>query len=226
VDDTPNPDTDKSQGIGSFWERRPSIAPAGRGIDNRLPQAGEICIILRYFGTDDDTRPVHPNVRDRDLRAFSGNYITAFLVCGWVLSGCNQIYGPEEHLFRDAITERIEWKATGTLTDPHRAIDGDINTAATAGACYHNATLDIDLGKACLINMIAVDHGPRQFGFPRRMAVLTSDDGIRWKEQAVVPGLRRVTNVLLVKQVLARYIRLQAIIPGDRPWVVAEVYLN
>lgn len=86
--------------------------------------------------------------------------------------------------------------------------------------------LDIDLGKACLINMVVVDHGLNQFGYCRQMTVLTSDDGRNWRQQIVVPGLRRVTNALLVSPVLTRYIRLYAVTTGAKGWSLAEVYLN
>lgn len=142
-------------------------------------------------------------------------------------AGCEgPIYHPGLQYFPDAISSRDKWVASGTLTDPNKAIDGDLGTAAIAPAGYDTASLVIDLGKLCLLNMIVIDHGADEFGYCRRLAVDTSDDGVQWIRRATVPGLRRVTNVVLTSQVLARYIRLQAVQPGARAWSVAEVYLN
>jgi hypothetical protein len=124
------------------------------------------------------------------------------------------------------MTPRGRWKASGDLQNPQKAIDGDVGTAAVSASRYDNAQLTIDLGKICHFSMVVVDHGTNEFGFCRRLAVLTSEDGVTFKNQAAVPGLRRATAVVLPEQVLARYVRLQAVAAGDRPWSVAEVYLN
>ena len=140
-----------------------------------------------------------------------------------MVPGCNGIDPP---VFPDAITPRSRWLPTGDLRDPFYAVDNNINTAAVSDEAYENATLTIDLGKACLFNMVVIEHGPDQWGFCRKLAILTSDDGRKFDQQAVVPGLRRRTTVLLVRSVLARYIRLQVLETGDRPWSVAEVHVN
>jgi hypothetical protein len=124
------------------------------------------------------------------------------------------------------VTPRKTWRATGDLRDPAKALDGDLSTAAVSGSSYANAHIDVDLGKACMFNRIIVEHGPDEFGFPHRMAVLTSLDGRYFTPLTQVPGKRRVTNVSLIGPVLARYVRLQAISPGARPWSVAEIYLQ
>jgi len=40
------------------------------------------------------------------------------------------------------------------------------------------------------------------------------------------PGTRRVSNFMLPKTALARYIRITAIEPGAKPLAVAEVYFQ
>jgi len=126
----------------------------------------------------------------------------------------------------DRLSARTRWVASGNLRDPQNAVDGNIATAAVSRAGDQNATLTIDLGRNCQFNMVVVEHGAKEFGFPRRMAVLTSTDGVNFRKQIEVPGLRRVTTAVLIRQVLARYVRLQAVVPGERPWSVAEVHLN
>ena len=126
----------------------------------------------------------------------------------------------------DRLSPRARWLASGDLRDPQNAVDGNVATAAVSRAAHQNATLTIDLGKICLFNMVVVEHGVSEFGFPRRMAVFTSTDGMKFRKQIEVPGLRKVTTAILIRQVLARYIRLQAAEPGDRPWSIAEVHLN
>jgi hypothetical protein len=115
------------------------------------------------------------------------------------------------------------WRASGDLRDPSYAIDGDLQTAAVSGNSYAGAHIEVDLGKACEFNRIIVEHGPDEFGFPHRMAVFTSLDGRNFTPLTQVYGKRRVTNVLLVAPVLARYVRLQAVVPGPHPWSVAEI---
>ena len=147
--------------------------------------------------------------------------------CCLTVLGCNgPIYAPDRVIFSDAITPRSRWLATGDLRDPFYVIDNNINTAAVIEGNYENATLTIDMGKACLFNMVVVDHGQDEWNFCRKLAVLISDDGKSFRQAAVVPGLRRVTTVLLVRRVLARYIRLEAVAAGGRAWSIAEVYVN
>ncbi len=155
--------------------------------------------------------------------------IVVILMIGqlWAAWGCGQPYrdGPKV-MGNDRISPRGRWLAYGNLRDPHLAIDGNPSTAAVSEVFYHGAALTIDLGKFCQFNMVIIDHGSNEFGFCGRVAVLTSDDGQWFRQQVVVPGLRRVTTAVLARQVLARYIRLQALEPGKEPWSIAEVHLN
>jgi hypothetical protein len=143
---------------------------------------------------------------------------------GW---GCNDAYHDGPKLMGDdRISPRHRWKVWGDLRDAQRAVDGSIYTAAVSAPNYDGAVLNIDLGKSCLLNMVVIEHGPDEYGFPRNMAVLTSTDGKRFRRQIVVPGLRRITTAVLVKQVLTRYVRLQVTKQSSKPWSVAEVHLN
>ena len=152
-----------------------------------------------------------------------------FLAIGPCLlnTACNgPIYIPDRVVFSDALTPRSRWLPSGDLRDPFNAVDNNINTAALSDVEYQNAAFTIDLGKVCQLNMIILEHGADEFGFCRKLAVSTSYDGQRFRRETVVPGLRRVTTVVLVKQVLARYVRLEAIEPGHRRWSIAEIHIN
>ena len=125
-----------------------------------------------------------------------------------------------------AVTSRRQWKASGDLRDPEKAIDGTPDTAAIGDPLRSGAAITIDLGKACLFNMVAVDHGLNETGFCRRLVLLSSMDGSTFERRYAVPGTRRITTLCLVSPVLARYIRLEAVIPGEAPWSIAEVYVQ
>ena len=157
------------------------------------------------------------------------------LWCRWAIlaigscltvSACDDNWtdGPK-YMGDDRLSPRSDWLISGELRDPHYAVDGNDSTAAVSGSDYQGATLTIDLGKLCQFNMVIVEQGNGRYGFPRRLGVLTSSDGVNFRKQMEVPGLRRVTTALLVQQVLARYVRLEAIVPGDKPWSVAEVHI-
>ena len=162
-----------------------------------------------------------------ELKVFCRMTLTLGLGCWLMLAACNgPIYVPDQRVFSDALTPRNRWVATSDFRDAFRAIDDNINTAAVSDPAYQNAMLTIDLGKACLFNMVVVEHGPDEWGFCRKLAILISNDGRNFRQEAVVPGLRRVTTAVLVRRVLARYVRLQVVEPGQRPWSVAEVHLN
>jgi len=123
------------------------------------------------------------------------------------------------------VSPKAEWKATGTLVDLPKAFDGDLSTAAIARTRSSNE-ITIDLGRVCMFNLVAIHHGDREHAHCRRLAILVSLDGKEYKFCASGPGKRKVTNIFLGKYVLARYLRIQALIPGDEPWAVAEVYLQ
>lgn len=151
------------------------------------------------------------------------------LVCvSWCLAvpGCDDDYHEGPRFWGDRVSPRNRWVASGTVRNAAMSVDGNLSTAAVAAPGEANPHVTVDLGKDCLFNMIAVEHGPDERGFARRVAISTSYDGVIFTPQLEVPGLRKVTTAILIKPVLARYVRLQVVIPGDRPWSVAEIHLN
>jgi hypothetical protein len=124
------------------------------------------------------------------------------------------------------ITLRPTWQASGDLQSPGAAIDGNIATAAVSTDASGRGTLTLDLSKPCLFNTVIIEHGPDEMGFAPRVAVLTSMDGQTFTQRYVGIGTRRVTILYLGAPVLARYVRLRALTAGQRPWSVAEVYLQ
>ena len=118
------------------------------------------------------------------------------------------------------------WRATGDVQNPGFAIDGSLATAAVAGGSYDNASITIDLGKACLFNLIQIEHGPDEQGYARRVSVLISLDGEKFERIREVPGTRKVTSISLITPTLGRYIRLQASIAGSQPWSIAEIVIH
>jgi hypothetical protein len=126
-----------------------------------------------------------------------------------------------------SIPAKSRWRATGDLVDISNAADGNVNTFALSRESYENAKLTIDLGKPCVFNTIVLDHGSaNQFGFCRRQAVQISYDGRNYTQVYTGPGTRRITYLNLVTPTLARFVRIVALVPGDRPWSVAEVYFQ
>ena len=126
-----------------------------------------------------------------------------------------------------SISAKSTWRAFGDFRDPQKAVDGNLDTAATTAASYDNAKLTIDLGKRCLFNMIIIDHGPgNENAFCRRVGVQVSYDGVTFRQVYATSGTRRITYCTLITPTRARYVRLAAIVPGDRPWSIAEVYLQ
>ena len=140
--------------------------------------------------------------------------------------GCNPDYDSGTKFPAAAISDRKTWKAGGGVRTPASAIDGNLSTAAVTGYSYENKAIVIDLGKVCLFNMIIVEHGNDEFGFCRRVGIWTSIDGKEYTHRADVPGTRKVSIFALVTPVLARHVRLQAVVAGNRPWSIAEVYLQ
>jgi hypothetical protein len=150
--------------------------------------------------------------------------LLALALAGWALGGCGgELTGTDP---ASSITPRSQWRAFGDLPAIRRIIDGSRATAAATGRHYDNASFTIDLGKPCLFNMVGIEHGPDEFGFCRRVALWTSLDGESYTKVHEAPGTRKVTFLVTVTPVLARYLRLQAAIPGERPWSVAEVLLR
>jgi len=142
--------------------------------------------------------------------------------------GCVQtVYSPGQTPLPGSVSPPSQWSATGDLRSIAKAIDGNVGTAATASSSTRNgASITIDLGKTCIFNFVAIEHGPNPLGYARQVAVLTSSDGTTFTRRYYGPGKRKVTGLLLTKPVMARYVKLQADVPGARPWSVAEVYFQ
>jgi hypothetical protein len=122
-----------------------------------------------------------------------------------------------------AIPPMSGWRATGDAREPALAIDGAPGTAAVLAD--GGSQITIDLGKPSMFNMVVVDHGSVTGGYPRRLAVLTSMDGRTFTQRHVAAGTPRYTTLCLFTPTLARYVRLQTVTPGNKPWNIAEVYL-
>ena len=150
--------------------------------------------------------------------------ILAFAAAG--AGGCGPGYVNERQFAPGAVTPRSAWRASGQLKDSAKALDGDILTAAVSEPYYNDAVLDIDLGEVCLLNMIAIDHGPEEMGYCRRVAVETSIDGKSFARHAEAPGTRKITIISMVTPAMARYVRLKVIAQGGRPWSVAEIHIQ
>jgi len=140
--------------------------------------------------------------------------------------GVGAIYNDPQGSMVGYVSPRTEWAISGDLPNARTAVDGDVGTFTVSGPSYSNSQLTIDLGRPCLFNMVVVDHGPNRDGYPARLGVLTSGDGKEFVFRHAAPGCRRVTTLLLLTPVLARYVRIQALQEGRQPWSVAEVYLQ
>lgn len=124
------------------------------------------------------------------------------------------------------VPDRGLWDAYGTVENPANAIDGNIHTAATGGSQDGSASLVVDLGKAGTFNMVVIDHGRNANGFARQVEVHTSLDGKHFTRRYVALGTRRVSTFCMIRPVLARYVRLDAVVAGDEPWSLAEIHLQ
>ena len=125
-----------------------------------------------------------------------------------------------------AISAKRLWRVSGELANAQAATDGDTGTCAVSGPTYTNATLMLDLGKPSVFNMLVLDQAGDPAGYPRRLAVQTSMDGRNFSQVATVPGNRRYTIISLIAPTLARYVRLQVLHQGERPWNIAEIYIQ
>ena len=160
----------------------------------------------------------------RDYRCGIVLVLTALML----FAGCGgELYNDAQRFMPGRISPRGQWTVTSSdLSNPLLIADGNRHTAAASSSRYASAELTIDLGKECMFNMVAIDHGLKETGHARTVAVLTSSDGVNFTQQATAPGLRRVTTVLLIKPVLARYVKIKTIVAGSEPWSIGEVYLN
>lgn len=164
----------------------------------------------------------------RKLKAFSTTYWAIGLLGLLALGGCiPEIWQDPHGPGMAAVSDRRTWHATSVgIANPQRAIDGDLTTYAITGTSYQDAKLTIDLGKSCLFNLVTIDHGTDQTGCCRRVAVLTSMNGRDFVYRYAVDDTQRIAALFLPSPVLARYVRIQVILQSDKPWAIAEVYLQ
>lgn len=125
-----------------------------------------------------------------------------------------------------ALSDPRTWKLSGTVQSPSLAVDGKRNTYARSTSRQPTPQITIDLGKSCLFNAVFIDHGTNEFGYCRRLAVLTSLDGENFTKCYETQGTRLITSACIITPVLARYVRLQVIQPGSQAWSVAEIYIQ
>jgi len=147
-----------------------------------------------------------------------------------LLAGCNGdgAFDPEAQSAAAGVPSRDQWalRARG-VDNPELAADGNMSSrATTSSTSYRGATLTIDLGGPSLFNMVVIDHGPDEKGYAQRVGVATSLNGETYTRRAIAPGNRRVTIVCIVTPVLARYVRIEAMLPGTRAWSLAEIQLK
>jgi len=163
----------------------------------------------------------------RSPRSRAGFLVLLCTAAALLASGCNgsRVTTHSRRFLRGQVSAKSQWSASGTLQNVYSAIDGETSTAARARS-RGNDTITIDLGKVCYFNLVVIDHGPHEDACARRLAVLTSLDGRDFSYQCSAPGKRQVTNVMLDRPVLARYLRIQVVVPGLEPWSVAEVSLQ
>lgn len=157
-------------------------------------------------------------------------FILTFVPLTAMLAGCGgtpMIYQDNsQSLLGESLTPKNTWLASGDVTTPASAIDGQVDTLANSGASYAGATFTIDLGRSCVFQTIILDHGRNEDGYAATVEVFTSTDGRIWQPEYVTIGTRRATILSLPKPTLARYLRLRALRPGPGPWSLAEVYLQ
>lgn len=127
------------------------------------------------------------------------------------------------------ISSNKEWTIVahgGGFKDVRSAIDDNQATSALSGRGYTNASLTLDLGRSCYFNCIAILHGNHQDGYARQVALSSSLDGKTYKHQKTVYGTRKVTYILLVQPIRARYLRFTAVRQNIHPWSISEIYLQ
>lgn len=140
------------------------------------------------------------------------------------LAGCAPTY-QDGRAEGSAITARRVWRASGDMQAPALAVDENPNTSAVSPDRGGRGTLTVDLGKPCLFNTVIIEHAD-EMGFAPRVGIWTSLDGQTFTQRCIGVGTRRVTILYLGTATLARYVRVEALAAGQRPWSVAEIYLN
>ena len=166
------------------------------------------------------------------MKEFGPKSVLVAVLAGCALLGSGCGAGGNLYLHRGAksaaaaISDPRSWRLSGQMRDVRLAVDGDRSTAAISTLIRENTSITIDLGKACLFNAVFIHHGSMTDGYCGRVAVLTSLDGRTFTSQFEAPGTPEVTSLLIIKPVLARYVRLKPLKQGPGAWSVAEVYMQ
>ncbi len=129
----------------------------------------------------------------------------------------------------DPLPAQSNWKITssgGRFLNLRGAIDGNPTTMAISGRRYRNTSVTVDLGRRCLLNVIALRHGLLEHGFARKVSLSTSLDGKNFTKQYQCAGTRKVTYIPVLTPITARYIRITAVSPGSEPWAISEIYMQ
>ena len=171
-------------------------------------------------------------LRFRRMKELRPKTVLVAVFAGCILLGSGCAPGGNLYLHRGKkppaarISDPRTWRLSGDISNAHLAVDGNRSTAAVSALVYENMLINIDLRKVCLFNAVFIHHGLMTDGYCGRVAVLTSLDNKTFTLQCQAPGTPEVTSLLIIKPVLARYVRLEARRQGPGAWSVAEVYLQ
>ncbi len=149
------------------------------------------------------------------------------MITALALVGCDSPYIQKPpDIVKTAVTAKNRWRASGNVSDAGNAVDANPSTAAVASHAGSGATLTVDLSRPCMFNMVVVNHGPNGHGYATQLELATSTDGKIFTTRKTVYGTRKVTTVLLIRPILARYVRLKVLQSGPKPWSAAEIYIQ
>lgn len=151
------------------------------------------------------------------------------MLMGLALAGCGSntsSYGNPATVESGGIPDHSAWTVLDTLPNASAAIDGNPSTFAISEPSKRSPLLVIDLGKACIVQAIFIEHGRFEKGHAPWVRVSTSIDGRRFTAQYEAPGTRRVTTLVFPKPALARFVRIEASGLHYRPWAIAELIVQ
>jgi len=156
--------------------------------------------------------------------------ISFVVILSFMAGGCDPNFnydGPRAQ--PGAMASQTEWKVTGTpgqfsfLSFAH---DGNAMTVCQSKGYSRGTAITIDFSRPCMFNMIAIQHGPFEFGYAKEVAVEISNDGKNFTRIFNGEGTRKITYLCILSPVKARYVRLVAIRPGIDKWSIAEIYFQ
>jgi hypothetical protein len=147
------------------------------------------------------------------------------------IMGCDVDLASSNQTLSGAMTRRKQWTIVGSgakFANLPAALDENPRTMArTQASAYRDASVTVDLGQSCVFNLVILYHGDEPMGFPNQVSVATSSDGITFKEQASVPGTRKVTYILFQHWTRSRYVRITADRAArKKPWCLSELYIR